>query len=903
MVVHDFGLVLSGGAVGVARARSCATARPAAACSARYQGLLARFAETETIEELGRRRSRRDAGGDPGPRGGRPLPALARPFARCSTRARCRPARPRTSVDRPSLARLHDPGLGAAVHPAAVRAGAHGARPPAADRAVGAAAVRAVSDRGRRRRPGRPVSASSARRARPTSSTSRCSCCRRCWRPSAGPAAQRFSIDGYASVERRGNLDALLPSELAHDDERVRAQGAVRRSAVLRPRAPERGRRARSTTSWSTAAPRCAARARCSRAGWRWRWPRSCRWWAAERRRLAALLRQPAAPAHRSRAFGAPRSAAPARLPLRARAELRARVRRLAVEVGAAGARTGARGRDHVHHPRRPVRSRSATVKALAARARLYGIFVLPSGPLELDYLPFLHRQPDGDRGVAGARGGEAPARARDRRGRRARHARGGAMATDGADSRPGSSRGAGAAERARAGGAGALPKLLQHDKTDGRRLRGLAGRRGGDLPGARPGARGGLRAAGAAPLRRGAASLPGRRNGRSSGRSARRARAGTARRRGCSPRRATRRWPRSSWRRRARRAAARLEWERVVRDERLAGRPYETALAHLSLGEALLRIGDRAGGAARAGATAARMLEVVADDFETRRRDASARSTVTGSCCSLGKDMGSFENGGRGLPEHDPQHHRHRRPAGGGVLRRLHRLRRRAQGVVRGGDGGARGGRVQPAGSGWPGIGTTSSARPSCGSRRAAREPGGERPDRSVRQRVPVGDRRGDRAGGSGAGGRHLRRAGGAAARRDAAPALPAARAPLRIGAAAAAAGAGVSVGDAPERELQGDLARRPDRVGARRRSGGGDGPADRRRRGPHHLHAAGAARAAQVRGSELFTHEPARARRCGRGGGRRAGARGAARADAAVRARGTRGAHGGRARARARR
>lgn len=30
-------------------------------------------------------------------------------------------------------------------------------------------------------------------------------------------AAQKFAIDGYASVERRGSLDALLPSELAHD--------------------------------------------------------------------------------------------------------------------------------------------------------------------------------------------------------------------------------------------------------------------------------------------------------------------------------------------------------------------------------------------------------------------------------------------------------------------------------------------------------------------------------------------------------------------------------------------------------------------------------------------------------------------------------------------------------------
>ncbi|MDX2022223.1 MAG: hypothetical protein SF187_18450 [Deltaproteobacteria bacterium] len=32
-------------------------------------------------------------------------------------------------------------------------------------------------------------------------------------------ASQRFSIDGYSSVERRGSLDAILPSELAHDED------------------------------------------------------------------------------------------------------------------------------------------------------------------------------------------------------------------------------------------------------------------------------------------------------------------------------------------------------------------------------------------------------------------------------------------------------------------------------------------------------------------------------------------------------------------------------------------------------------------------------------------------------------------------------------------------------------
>ena len=40
--------------------------------------------------------------------------------------------------------------------------------------------------------------------------------------------------------------------------------------------------------------------------------------------------------------------------------------------------------------------------------------------------------------------------------------------------------------------------------------------------------------------------------------------------------------------------AAARLEWERVVRDPRLAGLPYEMALARFRLGQALLRTNDR---------------------------------------------------------------------------------------------------------------------------------------------------------------------------------------------------------------------------------------------------------------------------------------------------------------------
>src|SRR4051812_31189690 len=88
--------------------------------------------------------------------------------------------------------------------------------------------------------------------------------------------------------------------------------------------------------------------------------------------------------------------------------------------------------------------------------------------------------------------------------------------------------------------------------------------------------------------------------------------------------------------------AAARLEWERVLRDERLAGRPYETALAHLNLGEALLRIGDRSGGLRELGA-AGRMLEAVADDFETGGESERA-SDCYRVLLQLGKAMGSFE-------------------------------------------------------------------------------------------------------------------------------------------------------------------------------------------------------------------------------------------------------------------
>jgi hypothetical protein len=89
--------------------------------------------------------------------------------------------------------------------------------------------------------------------------------------------------------------------------------------------------------------------------------------------------------------------------------------------------------------------------------------------------------------------------------------------------------------------------------------------------------------------------------------------------------------------------AAARLEWERVLRDGRLLGRPYETALAHFNLAEALVRIGDRQG-ATRAFGESQRLLETAADAFETRGEPQRAIDCYC-VLLRLGKQTGSFEN------------------------------------------------------------------------------------------------------------------------------------------------------------------------------------------------------------------------------------------------------------------
>jgi tetratricopeptide (TPR) repeat protein len=89
--------------------------------------------------------------------------------------------------------------------------------------------------------------------------------------------------------------------------------------------------------------------------------------------------------------------------------------------------------------------------------------------------------------------------------------------------------------------------------------------------------------------------------------------------------------------------AAARAEWERALDDPRLAGRPYETALVQFSLGQCLLKLGDDAG-AGRAFTVAQRLLEEVADDFETRG-DRERAFDCYAVLLRMGKDTGSFEN------------------------------------------------------------------------------------------------------------------------------------------------------------------------------------------------------------------------------------------------------------------
>jgi tetratricopeptide (TPR) repeat protein len=88
---------------------------------------------------------------------------------------------------------------------------------------------------------------------------------------------------------------------------------------------------------------------------------------------------------------------------------------------------------------------------------------------------------------------------------------------------------------------------------------------------------------------------------------------------------------------------AARLLWERVLAEERLRSRPYETALAHFNLGVALRRLGDSDAARRELAATQTR-LEELADHFETRG-DRERAFDCYSVLIRLGKETGAFEN------------------------------------------------------------------------------------------------------------------------------------------------------------------------------------------------------------------------------------------------------------------
>src|SRR4051812_7904232 len=205
------------------------------------------------------------------------------------------------------------------------------------------------------------------------------------------PGAQRFSIDGYASVERRGNVDALLPSELAHDDDAFVLKaltddllyyGHERQNEVTRPlhyilvdgSASMRGAREVFARGLALALAK-----KLSLVGG----PSADVWVRFFDSRL-----HPRIDLGRSARRDLPRL-----LSFRSqRGRNYARVfGDLAVEVGRL-VRDEAREVAITFITHGNCQIPAATVKALAAQARLFGIFVLPSGPLELDYLPHLHK-------------------------------------------------------------------------------------------------------------------------------------------------------------------------------------------------------------------------------------------------------------------------------------------------------------------------------------------------------------------------------------------------------------------------------------------------------------------------------------------------------------------------------
>ena len=389
VVAHDFGLVLSGGR-SASRREVARDGVPGGGVLARYQALLARFADGETLEEIGT-----TAMGDE-----TLAVILARivgdSYLRWHGRSRLTEigtlpsSGPAYETDRAELARAHDPAWALPfiqrlceqertllarlqqIELSAVRLfGLFPIDGTAADlvdlfHVVGTAGAADVVDFSLQLLP----SLLETKRR---------------------PGAQRFSIDGFASVERRGNVDALLPSELAHDDDAFVLKaltddllyyGHERQNEVTRPlhyilvdgSASMRGAREVFARGLALALAK-----KLSLVGG----PSADVWVRFFDSRL-----HPRIDLGRSARRDLPRL-----LSFRSqRGRNYARVfGDLAVEVGRL-VRDEAREVAVTFITHGNCQIPAATVKALAAQARLFGIFVLPSGPLELDYLPYLHK-------------------------------------------------------------------------------------------------------------------------------------------------------------------------------------------------------------------------------------------------------------------------------------------------------------------------------------------------------------------------------------------------------------------------------------------------------------------------------------------------------------------------------
>ncbi len=202
------------------------------------------------------------------------------------------------------------------------------------------------------------------------------------------PSAQRFSIDGYVSVERRGNVDALLPGELAHDEDvfvqkalsddllfygHERQNEAIRRLHVLLIDASASMRGAREIFARGLAL--ALAKKLSLLGGDVW-----LRFFDSRLHARFDLGRAARRDLPRFLAFRSERGRNYARV----FSDLAVELGRLVRDEGRQVAVTFlTHGACHI-----PVN----IVETLAGLAHLTGVFVLPSQPLDLEYLPRLHR-------------------------------------------------------------------------------------------------------------------------------------------------------------------------------------------------------------------------------------------------------------------------------------------------------------------------------------------------------------------------------------------------------------------------------------------------------------------------------------------------------------------------------